>query len=68
MPDEELLTTADVARLIGMSTRTVHRAIEAGELKFTMQAGPGVNAPYLFSHQEVARFIAARVRHERKSA
>lgn len=63
---EQLLTTPQVARLIGKSTRTVHRAIDDGELQYAMQVGEGTNAPYLFEPAEVDRWIAEREqkRHE----
>jgi excisionase family DNA binding protein len=65
-----MLTTPQVAHLIGKSTRTVQRAIADGELKPAMQAGTGTNAPYLFERAEVDRWIA-KYRHgetERVSA
>jgi acyl-coenzyme A synthetase/AMP-(fatty) acid ligase len=57
---EQLLTTPQVARMIRKSTRTVHRAVDDGELRYAMQVGEGTNAPYLFEPAEVARWIAWR--------
>ena len=62
MPQPEpMLTTAQVAQRINQSTRTVHRAVDDGELAPAMQVGQGTNAPFLFEVSEVERWIAARV-------
>jgi excisionase family DNA binding protein len=55
-----MYTTPQVARMINRSVRTVHRAVDDGELAPAMQAGEGTNAPYLFERAEVERWIAAR--------
>lgn len=61
---EPMLTTPQVAQMIGKSVRTVHRAIDDEELKPAMQVGTGANAPYLFERAEVERWIASRAKSE----
>jgi hypothetical protein len=67
-----LLTTPDVAKLLGKSARTVHRAVIDHKLRPAMQVGTGPNAPYLFDPDEVARFLAVErrthARHEKAVA
>jgi hypothetical protein len=62
-----MLTTPQVARMAERSVRTVHRAVDDGELTPAMQAGEGGNAPYLFERAEVERWLAEREqkKHER---
>ena len=55
----QLIGTAEVARLLGKSPRTVHRMVKAGTLKPAMTAPGGYAGTYLFDPAEVERAKAA---------
>lgn len=51
------MTTADAARRIGRSPRTIHRAVRAGKLLPLFQV-PGKTGAFIFTAGEVERFAA----------
>jgi predicted DNA-binding transcriptional regulator AlpA len=55
--DDEILSTAQVAELIGKSARTVARMAEAGTLRPIHQL-PGRNGAYLFLRGDVEALLA----------
>lgn len=60
MPNEtDLVAVSEVAALLGKSVRTVHRMIQAGELKPVMKIGGGTGA-YLFQRAEIEAAIEQR--------
>lgn len=52
MPKDELLTSPQVAHILGKSARTVQRMADSGELPITQKL-PGPNGAYLFSRRDV---------------
>lgn len=64
MPSD-YLTSPEVGRLLGRSTRTVHRLVISGDL-IPAQKLPGPNGAFLFDPDEVAKFC--RRRDEQESA
>lgn len=61
MPDtDSLLTSPQVCLILGVSTRTVQRMADAGDLPFAQKL-PGPNGAYLFrsSDVETARLAKA---------
>lgn len=66
MSNVELLTTAEVAAMLGVDVRTVARWVNAGRIAVEVQ-GPGLRGARLFSPIEVARFAAELARAERAS-
>ena len=55
---DDLMSTAEVARLIGKSHRTVHRLVIAGKLRPAVVAPGGPAGVYMFDRADVARFIS----------
>lgn len=51
MSNLDLVTTAEVAALLRVHVRTVHRMIETGKLTPTAKA-PGLRGAYLFSRED----------------
>jgi len=51
----QLIGTAEVARILGKSPRTVHRMVKAGTLIPAMTAPGGYAGTYLFDPAEVDR-------------
>ena len=51
------MTSPEVGRLLGVSSRTVHRRVEAGEL-VAAQKLPGPVGAYLFRREDVERYLA----------
>jgi excisionase family DNA binding protein len=56
MPD--LITVQEAADLLDVSTTTVHRKIEAGELTPAAKL-PGIRGPFLLNRADVERLAAA---------
>lgn len=54
----ELLTSVQVAILLGKSARTVHRMAEAGTLPVAQKL-PGPNGAFLFRREDVDRLAQA---------
>lgn len=52
----ELIGTRDVARQLDRDVSTVHRLVEAGQLRAAAKA-PGLRGAYLFDPAEVERFL-----------
>jgi excisionase family DNA binding protein len=61
MPETGLITTAETARLLGVSIRTVHRMAGSGKLPYAHRA-PTPRGQYIFSRQVVEWFIAQQER------
>ena len=57
VPNEQLLTTAQVAERLGVSVATVNRKAKDGDLRPEMEF-PGRNGARLFHPSEVERFAA----------
>lgn len=55
----ELIGTAEAARILGKSHRTVHRLVESGALKPVMTAPGGFRGAFLFDRSEVERLAEA---------
>jgi excisionase family DNA binding protein len=56
----QLISSSQVAELIGKSVRTVHRMAESGELPAIKVQGPsGITATYVFDLDEVERYLGA---------
>lgn len=53
------MTTRDVADTLGISTATVHRLVERGDLTPAAKA-PGKRGAYLFAADEVERYRLSR--------
>jgi DNA-binding transcriptional MerR regulator len=51
-PDDELLYTADVAKIHGVDVRTVHRWVETGKLKPAAR-GRGLRGSLVFHRSDV---------------
>ncbi len=60
MPDVNLVTSADVAALLGVSVRTVSRMVARGDLVPVVKA-PGLRGALLFDPAHVARLARERV-------
>lgn len=58
-PADDLLTSPDVGRLLGVSARTVIRRVEAG-LLVAAQKLPGPQGAYLFRRADVESYLASR--------
>jgi DNA-binding transcriptional MerR regulator len=55
----DMIPTAEVARLAGVTVKTVHRWVESGQLTPVVIA-PGIRGPRLFDPRDVALFLAKR--------
>lgn len=56
---QEILTSPEVATLLGRSPRTVHRLVKSGQLVPVKQfAGP--NGAFLFDRETVEAFVSQR--------
>ena len=53
MSTTELLSSPQVAAILGKSARTVHRLVESGELIPALKAPGGPNGAYLFNPADV---------------
>jgi excisionase family DNA binding protein len=60
MPNGTLLTSPEVARLLGCSNRTVHRLVESDQL-IPAQKLPGPNGAFLFDPSVVEMYRRQRV-------
>jgi phage terminase Nu1 subunit (DNA packaging protein) len=58
MPNEAPIATADVAAILGKSTRTVQRLAETGELPYVQKIPGGSNGIYLFDPAVVRKYLA----------
>lgn len=56
--NSDLIGTAEVARILGKSPRTVHRMVQAGALTPALIAPGGFAGAYLFSRADVERVKA----------
>ena len=52
---EDLIGTAEAARILGRSPRTVHRMVATGDLTPALTAPGGPSGSYLFRRTEVER-------------
>lgn len=55
---DELLTTREAAELLGVTTRTVARRVDAGSLQAARQL-PGATGAYLFHRTTIEAALAA---------
>jgi excisionase family DNA binding protein len=55
---QTLIGTAEVARLLHRSPRTIHRMVKAGELTPVMTAPGGFAGAYLFDRAEIEALAA----------
>lgn len=54
---DDLLTTAEVARIVGRSVPTIHRWVESGRLP-TARKLPGIRGARLFRRSDVDALLA----------
>ena len=54
-PSENLIGTAEVAKILNKSHRTVHRMVESGALVPVMTTPGGAHGAYLFARADVER-------------
>lgn len=57
----DLLTSPEVSQLLRVSIRTVHRRVEAGDLR-ALRKLPGPNGAYLFVRADVDAYVKAAAR------
>lgn len=57
LPHTPLMTIAEVAELVGVSTRTIFRAIARGDLE-TLRAGSGVRAGHRITDEALQQWLA----------
>ena len=57
--DTDLIGTAEVARILGRSPRTVHRMVDAGDLTPALTAPGGPAGAYLFRRADVEKLRPA---------
>lgn len=55
-PEPVLLTSPEASRILGVSIRTVHRRVAAGDLTPVRQL-PGPNGAYLFHRADVEALL-----------
>ena len=63
MRQDELLTTGDVARMIGRSARTVSRLVKDGEIPYAERL-TAANGIYLIRRSDVIDFLARQQQKE----
>lgn len=56
----DLIGSAESARLLGKSARTIHRLVESGALTPVMTAPGGFNGTFLFRREDIEALIAER--------
>lgn len=56
---QSLIGTAEAAKILNKSHRTVHRLVESGELKPALTAPGGYNGAFLFKREDVEALIEA---------
>lgn len=59
-PPTNLIGTAEVARLLGKSHRTVHRLVESGDLVPVLTAPGGFKGAFLFSREDVETLVSGQ--------
>lgn len=59
-PPTNLIGTAEVARLLGKSHRTVHRLVESGDLVPVLTAPGGFKGAFLFSREDVEKLVSGQ--------
>ena len=60
--EDQLIGTAEAARILEKSPRTVHRLVETGELTPAMTAPGGRAGAFLFNRSDIERLaMASRV-------
>ena len=59
MNTEHLIGTAEAAQVLGKSTRTIYRMVNAGTLTPAMIAPGGNVGTYLFNRADIEAFTAA---------
>ena len=58
--DPPLIGTAEAARILGKSHRTVHRLVEAGSLTPALTASGGQHGVFLFKREDVEALAEER--------
>lgn len=61
MSTTELLSSPQVAAILGKSARTIHRLVESGDLVPAFKAPGGPNGAYLFAPDAVEAYRVAQV-------
>jgi excisionase family DNA binding protein len=59
MPQDELIGSAEAARILGKSPRTVHRLVKAGTLTPAHVAPGGFVGSFLFNRSDVEELLEA---------
>lgn len=57
---DDLITTADLARQLGVTTRTIARWVEAGKLTYVHKLD-GLRGAYLFAPDQAEKLRAAEM-------
>lgn len=57
--EQDLIGTAEVARMFGKSHRTVHRMVQSGELTPAVKAPGGFAGTFLFIRADIERKVAS---------
>lgn len=57
---ENIVGTAEAAKMLGKSHRTIHRLVASGELVPVMTAPGGFKGAFLFNREDVERIKAER--------
>ena len=63
----DLVGTAEVARILGKSHRTVHRLVESGELVPALVAPGGYSGSFLFTRESVENVRRAQAEQAQRS-
>lgn len=53
MPTSDLIGSAEAARILGKSPRTIHRLVQSGALKPALTAPGGFAGAYLFDRSDI---------------
>lgn len=56
---QDLIGTAEAARILGTSPRTIHRRVQTGRLTPAMTAPGGPAGAYLFARADVEALVKA---------
>jgi excisionase family DNA binding protein len=59
-PDPDLIGSAEAARILGKSQRTVHRLVQSGDLTPAFTAPGGFAGAFLFKREDVERIVSER--------
>lgn len=59
MEQDELIGSAEAARIIGKTPRTIHRLVKSGALKPAMTTPGGAHGAFLFRREDIERLTTA---------